>query len=416
MGPNLRYPKLPVNGGRQLQAVILAGGRGERLRPLTENVPKPMVMVGDRPFIHHLILQLKSFGISNVLILAGYKSEVIENYFASVEENDMQITIARTDESFSKSERLMDARELLQSRFILLYSDNYVQFDIRRVIDHPAKNVLTLCKKKPGNVLIEPDTMKVKQFLHDSRDESASYVEVGYSKFDKEDLINEIEKTDNLDLAISNLSKFIDVFGIELSNGYLSISDIVRLEHTKTVFENASIVLIDRDGVINQKPEKANYVVDEKDINYIPETLDFMATASKKYSKKFVVISNQAGISRGIMTSEQVDRVNLKIKSDLEIRGIEILDFFYCPHGWDDGCDCRKPNPGLLFQASEKFGFVLRNTTFIGDDIRDSQAAMKAGAKAILVDRDQNHPNIPGVTCVEHLNDEIMKYIVQSEL
>lgn len=399
-----------------MQAVILAGGRGERLRPLTENVPKPMVMVGDKPFIHHLILQLQTFGITDVLILAGYKSEVIEKYFASVKVKDLQITIARSDESFSKSERIIDAIDLLQSRFMLLYSDNYVQFDVRSVIDHPDNNVLILCKKYPGNVFIDPESMNVTQFLYDRRDESASYVEVGYSKFDKRNLIDEIEKSDNLDMAISNLSKCGNLFGIELPNGYLSISDIPRLEHTKTVFGNTNIVLIDRDGVINQKPEKANYVIDMQDINYISETLDFMETASKKYGKKFIVISNQAGIGRGIMTSEQVDRIHLKIKNDLETRGIEILAFFYCPHGWDDGCDCRKPNPGLLFQASEKFGFILRNTTFIGDDIRDSQAAINAGARAILIDRDIYPSEISRAIRVKHLNAETMKFIVQSDL
>jgi D-glycero-D-manno-heptose 1,7-bisphosphate phosphatase len=399
-----------------LQAVVLAGGRGERLRPLTDQVPKPMVDVGGKPFIHQLLLQLEAFGISDVLILAGYKSEVIEDYFSLVNVNNLRIRIVKSDESLSKSERIMHAKNLIQPSFMLLYSDNYAQFEVWKIVNHPGKNVITISKKNPGNILIDRESMLVKRFFHGQRVTDATHVEIGYSKFDKKSLIKEIEKTHDLDAAISNLTLADNLYAVELPHGYLSISDPVRLEHTRSVFSSNEIVLIDRDGIINQKPAKANYLVNENDIKYISETLEFMSRVSKRYSKKFIVISNQAGIARGIMTGEQVDRINLKIQDDLRKYGIQVIEFLYCPHGWDDGCDCRKPNPGLLFKASEKYGFVLRNTFFIGDDIRDSEAAIRSGAKAVLVNKESTHLAVPNVISVSHLNAEIVKIVGESEL
>lgn len=413
---NIRYPKLPANGGPQLQAVILAGGRGERLRPITDNIPKPMVEVGGLPFIHHLILQLRSFGITDVLILAGYKANVVVDYFDKTSIPNVNVAIVKAPETFSKSERIMAAKESIASKFMLLYSDNFSQFNIRDVINHPANNIVTVCTKTPGNVFIDNQSMKVNNFLYKRRSEETSYIEIGYSKFDKADLFEEIKNSQDLDVAISNLAKKGNLYASESHEGYLSISDPVRLQNTKKVFDRKDIILIDRDGVINQKPEKANYITDVKQISYISETIEFMNYASDAYSKKFIVISNQAGIARGIMTKEQVDVVNTRIRDDLKKKGIDILAFFYCPHGWDDGCSCRKPNPGLLFKASKEYGFVLGNTCFIGDDIRDVEAAIKAGTRAVLVGGDIESPRIPNVRYVNNLYDNIDIFFDESEL
>jgi D-glycero-D-manno-heptose 1,7-bisphosphate phosphatase len=411
-GEFLGYPTLPANGGYKLQAVILAGGRGERLRPLTDETPKCMVDIDGRPFIYHLIMQLQQSGISEILILAGYKADVIDKYFRFSAINNLKILVAKADEKLSKSERLIAASHLIHSKFLLLYSDNYAQFELSQVINHPARNILTISKKKPGNVYLDQTKSKVFEFTPHRRENNSEHVEIGYAKFDRDALFYEIKNTNDLDEAIGNIAKMGDLHSHELTTGYLSISDPERLELTRSAFNNNNIILIDRDGVINVNPGKGQYVKSVSEIRYIPETLHFMSVASAEYCKKFIVISNQAGVARGHMTESQVKLVNKQIEMDLKKKNIEILEFLFCLHGWNEGCYCRKPNPGLLFDASEKHAFILGNTVFIGDDIRDVEAAVRAGTRAILVNEETFLPESSNHLAVAHLSDKIIKNFI----
>ena len=100
---------------------------------------------------------------------------------------------------------------------------------------------------------------------------------------------------------------------------------------------------------------------------------------------KFIIISNQAGIARGIISFTELEKIHNNMKNELQNDDIEILDIYICPHHWDEGCFCRKPNPGMLFQASKEHLFRLDKTMFIGDDTRDCQTAERAGCDSIFV-------------------------------
>ena len=100
---------------------------------------------------------------------------------------------------------------------------------------------------------------------------------------------------------------------------------------------------------------------------------------------KFIVISNQAGIARGMVSDQNVRLINQKMKEELSKDSIEIIETYYCPHHWDEGCFCRKPNPGLFFKASSEHLFRIERSLFIGDDSRDCQAANNAGCNSIFI-------------------------------
>ena len=73
------------------------------------------------------------------------------------------------------------------------------------------------------------------------------------------------------------------------------------------------------------------------------------------------------------------------MEAEAEEAGGKIEAIYYCPHDWNDGCECRKPKPGMLFQAQREFNLDLTRTLFIGDDERDAQAAEAAGCPSSLV-------------------------------
>ena len=105
------------------QAVILAGGKGSRLLPLTKNLPKPMASINDIPFLNYLIFYLKNSGIKKILILVGYKFYKIINYYKRFDDLEIEFKFSSINSNTGK--RIIDAYRLLDKEFLLLYGDNF---------------------------------------------------------------------------------------------------------------------------------------------------------------------------------------------------------------------------------------------------------------------------------------------------
>jgi D,D-heptose 1,7-bisphosphate phosphatase len=144
-------------------------------------------------------------------------------------------------------------------------------------------------------------------------------------------------------------------------------------------------IFLDRDGTINEDP---GYISDPGKVILLPEAANALSLL-KKNGYLLIVISNQSGIARGLMTAEDVDRVNEKVNSLLQKYGVEIDAFYYCPAHPDfsseEECECRKPSTKLLFEAVKEFNIDLERSYFVGDLISDIQCGKNAGIKTILV-------------------------------
>jgi len=102
-----------------------------------------------------------------------------------------------------------------------------------------------------------------------------------------------------------------------------------------------------------------------------------------------VVVSNQAGIARNAMTEADLAEIHRVMKAEVEAAGGRIEAIYYCPHDWHAGCDCRKPLPGMLYQAQRDLNLDLSRTYFAGDDERDREAADHAGCRFTKISPDR---------------------------
>jgi NDP-sugar pyrophosphorylase family protein len=118
-----------------MQAVILAGGLGTRLWPLTEAIPKPMVRVAGVPYLEHQLRLLAEQGIRNVLLLTGYLSEQIEACFGTGERLGLEIGYSRESEPMGTGGALREARDKLQDSFLIIYGDSYLPIQYREVLE-----------------------------------------------------------------------------------------------------------------------------------------------------------------------------------------------------------------------------------------------------------------------------------------
>lgn len=161
--------------------------------------------------------------------------------------------------------------------------------------------------------------------------------------------------------------------------------------------EAKKLLLIDRDGTINRRPPHGGYLTRWEDFMWLEDNVEAMLQLAAA-GFRFVVISNQAGIGRGIVDLQTVEDINRKMVAGVRERGIEILDVYICPHHPDDHCDCRKPAPWMSLRASREHRFQISRTIYIGDDPRDAVAAHNAGCPSILVGPERDVDPGNGVT------------------
>lgn len=142
------------------------------------------------------------------------------------------------------------------------------------------------------------------------------------------------------------------------------------------------VVFVDRDGVINR--DRDDYVKSVAEFEFLPGAPEALARLYRGGWTLFIV-SNQASIAKGLMTTDELERINAVIRARVEAAGGKIERMYYCPHHPDDKCDCRKPLPGMLHQAERDYDIELSRAVFVGDAERDIRAGKSAGCRTILV-------------------------------
>lgn len=137
------------------------------------------------------------------------------------------------------------------------------------------------------------------------------------------------------------------------------------------------VVFCDRDGVINVEKDYLYKIEEFEFINGTFESLRHL----RRLGYKLVIITNQSGISRGYYTKEDFDKLTSWMLEEFEKNRIKIDGVFFCPHGPLDGCDCRKPNTGMIKQAQNLFDIDFENSWLIGDKDSDIKTAHNAKIK-----------------------------------
>lgn len=141
-------------------------------------------------------------------------------------------------------------------------------------------------------------------------------------------------------------------------------------------------IFLDRDGVINR--ERADYVKSWDELELLPGSLEALVHLAA-LDIPVIIITNQSAIGRGVVDVKTVEAIHERLIKLIQQNGGRIDDVFFCPHSPDEACKCRKPKPGMLLLAANKYQLNLNRCIFIGDSITDFQAAQTAGCNSILV-------------------------------
>ncbi|MFH1360922.1 MAG: HAD family hydrolase [Candidatus Omnitrophota bacterium] len=147
------------------------------------------------------------------------------------------------------------------------------------------------------------------------------------------------------------------------------------------------VVFLDRDGVINEFPGYRNYVTKVKDFKFLPGSLEAIKLLTENGYAIFV-ISNQAGISKGVYSLDKLNRINRRMIDEVRKKGGRIKKVFYCIHRPEENCDCRKPQIGSVVKALQSLKRTIKDAKyayFVGDARSDIEAGHNAKCKTIFV-------------------------------
>ncbi|MCX6735932.1 MAG: HAD family hydrolase [Candidatus Parcubacteria bacterium] len=139
------------------------------------------------------------------------------------------------------------------------------------------------------------------------------------------------------------------------------------------------VAFFDRDGVINKKAKEHQYITGVENFVWNDGIFDLMRRL-QDLGFEIIIITNQRGIARKIMTNKDLEAIHSHMTDTLRQKGVSLLDVFFCPHE-ENSCECRKPKPGLINQAREKYPIEIESSILISDSQKDIEMGMKAGLK-----------------------------------
>jgi histidinol-phosphate phosphatase domain len=397
-----------------MKIVIMAGGKGTRIAQVNATVPKPMIPIEGKPILEYQIETLKNQGYTDIILIVGHMGNVIQEYFGDGAEFGVQISYIIEEQPLGTAGALYFLKDEIKDDFLLLNGDIIFDVNIQKFLEYHCKQgtvatILTHPNSHPydSGIIIADEKKRVINWLH-KEDERLWYknrVNAGLHMLSPRifDLFTEVKKCDldrdilkplikDRELSVYDSPEYIKDMGTP-DRYYAVIEDIKSGKvSAKNLKNKQKAIFLDRDGTINK------YVGFLTDINEF-ELLDGVTEAIKMINESgylAIVVTNQPVIARGEVSVEELQEIHNKMETLLGQAGAYIDDIFYCPHHPHKGyegerpeykieCECRKPKPGMLFAAAEKYNIDLSESWMIGDGENDIEAGKNAGCKVCAV-------------------------------
>jgi D,D-heptose 1,7-bisphosphate phosphatase len=372
-----------------MQAVVLAGGLGTRLGDLTRDVPKSLLPVGGPPLLEWLVRNLERFGFDEILLLAGYRSALVEA-FASDSRFLSRVTTVVESEPLGTGGALLNARSHLDDVFLLLNGDTLFDF-----------NYLDLFLRLPSEAAIVVALREVKDArrygavrMHEGLVESFTEKGPGGPNLVnggvyavRRSMVDSIAGKRSLEVDVLPSLPHGQVAGSVYAGFFIDIgipSDLHRAQTEVPRHFRRPAAFLDRDGTLN---EDSGYTHRPADFHWLPQSVETVKLLND-LGYLVVVVTNQAGVARGLFKEDDVNALHRWMNSDLMRHGAHIDAFYFCPHHPTEGeapyvgkCDCRKPAPGLIARAMSDWSIDVGRSFGVGDKESDRMAYEAAGIK-----------------------------------
>ena len=373
-----------------MKALILCGGLGTRLRNVVSDVPKPMALVNNKPFLEYILNWLTFHGIRDVIFLAGYKADKIEEYFHDKFKGmNLRYSIEPKPLGTAGAIKYASQKYDIGKDFILINGDTYFDLELENMIEfHKSKSALaTIALKLSDNtdrygLVSVDDTFKITKFLEKEKSKEPGFINAGVYVLNHKilDLIP-LDKAYSIEKEIfPQFSDKEDLYGYPDGGRFIDIgipADYKKAQNVIPLWEKEKkrkAFFLDRDGVII---EDTGYVHSKDEVKFLPGVVEALKKINESGSL-CIVVSNQAGVAHGYYTEKDVVNLENHIEQELKKLGVRIDAFYYCPYHpeakvkeYKKDSIYRKPKPGMILRAAEEFNISLSKSLMIGDKESD---------------------------------------------
>ena len=399
-----------------MQVVVLMGGLGTRLKDYTKTCPKSLVDVNGKPFFEYQLDLLCAWGFKKFLFLIGYKANMIEEYFGDGSERDISIKYCYDGkELLGTGGAVRRAYDLLENDFMLIYGDSFMDIDYAETLyryekgkSEGARALMTVLNNNnrfdKSNVVMKDGSL----ILYDKHNPTPEmdYIDYGVCVYEKT-LFADYEEGSKFDIAkiqhrLSLEGKMVPQVVTkrfyEIGNPD-SLAEFTAYSN-KRLNEAHPAVFVDRDGVINEIAwnediEQLDSPLKISQFEFIDGAIEGLREIISKGYYVFVV-TNQPSAAKGKTSLANLYDINTYMIEQLASEGVYIDDLFMCPHYPKElpltrekflirKCNCRKPEPGLLYKAIRKYNIDLSASYMIGDSISDVKAGNAVGIKTVFI-------------------------------
>jgi len=403
----------------EITAVIMAGGRGTRIREINFDTPKPMIPLLGKPVLQYEIESLKKQGLTDIVLVIGYLGKQIISYFGNGKDFGVNIRYIEEKEPLGTAGSLFFLKNNVSKDFLLLNGDNIFNVDINRFYQrHKKNNCLATILTHPNNhpydsgVIVADKNNLVTKWM--SKEEPRLWyrnrVNAGIHFLSSKILDKFIEpKKTNLDrevlepliaekqLFIYDSSEYIKDMGTP-DRYYQVIEDLKNNKpERKNLSYKQKAIFLDRDGTINKY---VGFLKNIDDFELLPGVSDAIKLINQS-DYLAIVVTNQPVVARGDVTFDQLNEIHNKMETLLGKEGAYLNGLYFCPHHPDKGfegeipelkidCDCRKPKPGMLLKAAKDFNIDLSQSWMVGDENSDIECGKNAGCKTCLLHEKAN--------------------------
>lgn len=390
-----------MSGFSTVTAYILAGGFGTRLRQAVPDRPKALAEILGRPYIYHLLDSLARFGLKRVVLCTGHLAEMLEQALGC-EYRGMELLFSREDAPLGTGGALRLALERHPAPLALcINGDSLTDADLGEYlrwftqhgdagaergalllapVDDAARygsvttntsgRVLGFVEKGQGG----PGWINAGMYL--LRPSCLEDIAPGQSASIEQDVFPHLAEQGAL-CAYRARARFLDIGTPE---SYARAGRFL-LGRDEQVAPPQPAVFLDRDGtVIVQK----HYLHNPAEVELLPGAVTGLRHMAA-LGLPLVLVTNQSGVGRGLFSRGDVERVHGRLIELLENEGVRLDGFYLCPHAPEDGCGCRKPQPGLIARAAGELDLAPEQSFVIGDKPCDVGLGLVVNATTILV-------------------------------
>jgi D-glycero-D-manno-heptose 1,7-bisphosphate phosphatase len=384
------------------QAVVLVGGKGTRLGALAATTPKPLMPIdADAVFLDEVLFNIARHGFDDIVLLAGHFHEQFVDRYSGKTMREATIRIVVEAAPAGTGGAILNAAPVLAETFLFANGDTLFDINLRRLdailVDEP-KALAALALRRVadtarfGSVDLQDNAIVAFREKSTAQPGQDGLINGGIGLLRREILafIDHTPASIESDIY-PRLAAAGRLKGVEFSDYFIDIGLPDTLAQAREEIprrRRRPAVFFDRDGVLNHD---VGYTHRVEDLKWIPGAIETIRRCND-HGALVVVVTNQAGIARGLYTPADVERFHAAMAADLARNAAHIDAFYMCPHHPLAAIDAyrhpdhpdRKPNPGMILKAIAQWPIDSARSVLIGDQQSDMEAARRAGVHGIL--------------------------------